>query len=308
MILTNSLPLANTLPELPDSRTGLVHWGNGRYYDPAIGRPLQPNTAVFPPTMPQALNRYTAGVAGQPGVVQAAVHTATLYDITLANTFKKALSESGFRASQPGLRAYHRASAYTVIGDPIVESITRAIPRSQLADELIIGAAAVGLLGWDLAPASWRGPISRVGDKLFGRALALNRTFVTEQQIIGYQFSYAHRLPAGRIAGGLIGSKLGLHALNFGVGFAVDVGYQALLDYNNPYLTTTQRVWRLGVAGTGSTASFFAGAAVAWWLGPPGWVVIGVGVGVAVIWDRWATPPIYHYLGLNPERNLASLQ
>jgi hypothetical protein len=314
-MLTNTLPisLTGTLPDLPDAATGLVHLGNGRYYDPTLGRPLQPNPAGAPPTMPQALNRYTAAAAGQPGVLQAAITTPALYNNpVLANTFKKALAQSGYEASRSGLRTYHRASIYTVIGDPIMETVTRAIPRSQLADDLIIGAAAVGLLGRDLAPSSWRGSINRVGDKLFGRALALNRTFVTEQQVIGYHFSYAHRLPAGRVAGGLIGSKLGLHALNFGVGFVVDVGYQALLDHNNSYLTTEQKAWRLGVAGAGSATSFFigtgAGAIVSLVGGPGVWIGIGVGIGASIVWDRWVAPFIYQSRGLNPERNLASLQ
>ena len=62
MSLTNTLPLtlASTLPDLPDAATGLAHLGGGRWYDPALGRPLQPNTAGGPPTLPQALNRYVA--------------------------------------------------------------------------------------------------------------------------------------------------------------------------------------------------------------------------------------------------------
>jgi hypothetical protein len=61
-----------TMPDLLNAVTGPVYLGNGRYYDPTLGRPLQPNTAGVPPTMPQALNRYTAAAAGQPGVLQAA--------------------------------------------------------------------------------------------------------------------------------------------------------------------------------------------------------------------------------------------
>ncbi|MCA9936983.1 MAG: PQQ-binding-like beta-propeller repeat protein, partial [Anaerolineales bacterium] len=62
MLLTNTLPLTltGTLPDLPDAATGLVHLGGGRWYDPALGRPLQPNAAGSPPTLPQALNRYAA--------------------------------------------------------------------------------------------------------------------------------------------------------------------------------------------------------------------------------------------------------
>ena len=51
MPLTNTLPLTltGTLPDLPDAATGLVHLGDGRWYDPALGRPLQPNPAGGPP-------------------------------------------------------------------------------------------------------------------------------------------------------------------------------------------------------------------------------------------------------------------
>lgn len=72
-VLTSTMPLtvSNTLPGLPDAVTGLVHLGGGRWYDPTLGRPLQPNLAGGPPTVPQALNRYTATSLGQPGVPQA---------------------------------------------------------------------------------------------------------------------------------------------------------------------------------------------------------------------------------------------
>jgi hypothetical protein len=72
-VLANTLPmsLTGTLPDVPDVATGLVHLGGGHYYDPALGRPLQPNSAGGPPTLPQALNRYAATAVGQPGVAQA---------------------------------------------------------------------------------------------------------------------------------------------------------------------------------------------------------------------------------------------
>jgi hypothetical protein len=67
------LTLNGTLADVPDAATGLVHQGNGRYYDPTLGRPLQPNPAGGPTAVPQALNRYAATPAGQPGVYQADV-------------------------------------------------------------------------------------------------------------------------------------------------------------------------------------------------------------------------------------------
>ena len=60
---------------LADPATGLVHLGQGRFYDPALGRPLQPNPAGGPPSVPQALNRYAATSVGAPGVVEGAVNT-----------------------------------------------------------------------------------------------------------------------------------------------------------------------------------------------------------------------------------------
>ena len=73
MILTNTLPLTLTgaLPDAPDAATKLVHLGGGRWYDPALGRPLQPNPAGGPPIVLQALNRYAATPLGQPGVAAA---------------------------------------------------------------------------------------------------------------------------------------------------------------------------------------------------------------------------------------------
>jgi hypothetical protein len=72
--------LSSTLPFPPTSETGgtadvatgLVHMGDGRWLDPALGRPLQPNPNGGPPTVPQAPNRFAATSLGQPGVYQAA--------------------------------------------------------------------------------------------------------------------------------------------------------------------------------------------------------------------------------------------
>ena len=67
-VLTGTMPITLTLTLLVmlDGTTGLAHLGNGRYYDPTLGRPLQPNPAGAPPTVPQVLNRYVEGL--QPSV------------------------------------------------------------------------------------------------------------------------------------------------------------------------------------------------------------------------------------------------
>ncbi|KAA3659682.1 MAG: hypothetical protein DWQ04_21515, partial [Chloroflexi bacterium] len=72
-VLTSTVPitLTGTVSDVPDATTGLVYRGGGSWYDPALGRPLQPNAVGGPLTIPQTLNRYTATPLGQPGVYQA---------------------------------------------------------------------------------------------------------------------------------------------------------------------------------------------------------------------------------------------
>jgi hypothetical protein len=62
--------------ELPASLMGHLdltglQWDGSRYYDPATGQYLQPNSLSGPPTVPQVLNRYAATSVGQPGVAEA---------------------------------------------------------------------------------------------------------------------------------------------------------------------------------------------------------------------------------------------
>jgi hypothetical protein len=76
-VLTSTVPatLTTTMAgsgDVPDPDTGLVYLGDGRWYDPALGRPLQPNPVGGPPTLPQALNRYSPTPWGPPGVTEGA--------------------------------------------------------------------------------------------------------------------------------------------------------------------------------------------------------------------------------------------
>ncbi|MCP4362124.1 MAG: hypothetical protein GY796_29300, partial [Chloroflexi bacterium] len=61
-----------------DPATGLVYLGGGRFYDPALGRPLQPNPVGAPPSVPQALNRYAAGSIGGRGWLKGRLAAITL--------------------------------------------------------------------------------------------------------------------------------------------------------------------------------------------------------------------------------------
>jgi hypothetical protein len=101
---------------LPDPDTELVHLGNGRWYAPELGRPLQPNPAGGPPTVPQALNRYAATPLGQPGVAEAVENggniladptawTGLAADIGLEIYSQRVLAESGQLVLEDSLSA-----------------------------------------------------------------------------------------------------------------------------------------------------------------------------------------------------------
>jgi hypothetical protein len=308
-VLTNTVPVSRTsiLPNLPDAASGLVHLGDGRWYDPAWGRPLQPNTDTNLPTIPQALNRFTAAPVGQPGIFQAESSGFNPFTNDYTSNFGKGVFSSRVNhAAVQGLRRYYKSSLHTVMGDPIIEIVNKAVPKSEIAEKALFGIGTAGFLVGEWVPDS----VSNFGRKLFRRAVALNTKSVTDEIIIGYGFSYEHRLPAGRLVGKLfttkLGAKLGLNVIDASIGFAVDVGYQILLDYDNPYLTNKQILQRAFIGqGLGSLVSFAGGSLVGWaFTGPVGFLV---GVGISIAWDIWVAPGIYEARGAVPTRHLAQL-
>ncbi len=304
MAMTNTLPLTLTgaLATLPDAATGLVHLGGGRWYDPALGRPLQPNPMGGPPTLPQALNRYAAMAVGQPGVYAAAQSSWNPFDDTYtSNTGKALVSNQVNEAVTRGLYAYLRKSAYTIVGDPIIDSVVRAVPKSDLLDRVLRKAGTGLLFGLSFAPES----MQQAGQRLVNKTIAANLRPELDEVVIGYSFSYGHNLPAGRVVGKLLASKLGLNLLDAGIGFGIDVGYQILLDFNNPYLSGWQKAKRAVVGqGLGSLTSFYVGSYL---IGGPAGFVIGIGISIA--WDKLAAPWIYeNILDSVPERRLLPLQ
>ncbi len=304
-VITNSLPVTLTTPfaNLPDAATGLVHVGNGRWYDPAIGRPLQPNPMGGPPALPQALNRYAATPLGQPGVYEAEQSAWNPFtDDFISNIGKGIFSTAVNEAAVQTLYRYFQSSAFTTIGDPIVDTVIKTTVKSELAEQAIIHAGAAGLFVSDAFPA----PLQRLGRSAFDKVVILNTEQTIEEIIVGYSFRYEHRLPLGRVAGKLLASKIGLYALDAGIGFGIDVGYQIILDYNNPYLTNKQILQRAFIGqGSGSIVSFLGGGLVGGAFGGPAGIIVGIGI--SIIWDIAVAPVIYELIGAVPTRNLAPI-
>lgn len=99
-----------------------------------------------------------------------------------------------------------------------------------------------------------------------------------------------------------------------GAAFGISGVFQWIEDWNDPYLTPTQRNWRIGVSGTGGVVTWIAtgvaaevaaGAGAGSWAGPIG---IIAGATVTFVWITVVQPAIFEARGLNPARNLAPLQ
>jgi hypothetical protein len=309
MILTNTLRLANTLPELPDSRTGLVHLGGGRYYDPAIGRPLQPNTSGAPPTMPQALNRYTAAVAGQPGVLQAETEwlpplAPVLHQVPALAAKKpiEALSQrlwaQTIYKSMPGsygLVELQGAARHLNWG--FLDEFTHVNQvNSRLADGFLRKPASYFFRGSRIRTMQGRMFLGHIADDAFlsGQAVTL-RQGVTAR-LLAREFSYGVDSVATAASAKRIGSALG-------VGFAgiASAGIQLAYDYNNPYLTGKQKTFRFGISGLFGAGAGLAGVVVG---GPAGIVLALV---VRIGFELGVVPQVFQYLGLTPTRDLEPL-
>jgi hypothetical protein len=309
--------LTNTLPELPDSRTGLVHLGNGRYYDPAIGRPLQPNTAGAPPTMPQALNLRHAAT-GQPGVLQAEtewlplqVARSALHQVPALAAEKplKALSQrlwaQTIYKSMPGsygLVELQGAARHLHWG--FLDEFTHVNQvNSRLADGFLRKPASYFFRGSRIRTMQGRMFLGNIADDAFlsGQAVML-RQGVTAR-LLAREFSYGVDSVAKAVSvqsARRIGAALG-------VGFAgiANAGIQLAYDYNNPYLTGRQKIQRATVSGFFGTSAGLVGLGAGLAFGGP--VGVGVALGLGIAFELGAAPIIFQFLGAVPTRDLAPL-
>jgi len=287
-VLTSTLPLTltGTLPDMPDAATGLVHLGGGRWYDPALGRPLQPNPAGGPPTVPQALNRYAATAVGQPGVYQAAANSGSLgADIgnsTASNTVGAILGERALGPTAIHLTKYlsplylmnisvsgpsrgTRGLLSRLLNEgPTNYSTARRLANGRLSSfsGLVFSQANVDDLATRLGQ---RGPSVRTRSLGRGVSRALN--------------SFGGELAVGVVADVIIGG------LWQGVSDAINYpGLSPALASRRMAAASTSNAINGVVGGTiGTGVTLFAFAVVE--ASPVGWVVTIGGIAGAVIWD-----------------------
>ena len=332
-VLSATLPmtLSGTLLDAPDPTTHLVHLGEGRWYDPALGRPLQPNAAGGPPTVPQALNRYAATVMGQPGVAQAAagdVFNWTPAAVSLGYGTVSEVAKLTVKVSQ--LTGYH----YT--GRGVVEATASfsALTRSRSFPRHLDGLFDSPILTY-----------VENGRSFYTREAVLDVTGKSLDELVvqidNVVAELVHELPKRKpwtaaVAGRLVSQRawpqystktLGqlenwsgaLTGIGAGIDFLLGAGLQLNEDWNNPYLPENKVVVRVAVAGVGSMFSGLAGGAVG---GAVAGLVCGPGVPVCsaigavagavsggVVWSAWVQPLVFEaFPSFQPDaRNLLPL-
>ncbi len=331
MPLTNTLPLTltGTLSGHPDAATGLVHLGGGRWYPsttlragyPALGRPLQPNTAggppirqaQGPPTLPQALNRYAATPLGQPGVYQAADSSPVLRLLESSRNQVPGLlagppttavalhlwAQTIYTTAPTGIgRIALEGSARKLTWNYLDEFISLERVSSRLADgfwgrpfsyifrsariRTMIGRAYIGSTADDFA---------RFQARLGQRGITVNLLSHEFGEVVDAVATSASRSAAEKLGG----------ALGVGVGGLINAGIQYAYDYDNPYLTGWQKAQRAGVSGGLGVIAGTAGLLIG---GPVG---VGVAFGLGVAFELGIAPRVFEFLGAIPVRDLAPL-
>jgi len=236
--------LSSTLPFPPTSETGgtadvatgLVHMGDGRWLDPALGRPLQPNPNGGPTDIPQALNRFTATPFGQPGIAEATASSLNLTPMALATGAAKS---AAFEVLARSTRGFFGRTVTAVVGrNSFIEinASSTALQRSlrvieaeggQLIGKIPQANRQLHQVRFRMNDGSLTEAILREQANLptsgrFKASVSFTTEEVTES-VVAARFS------------NLNGFKLGL-----ATDILLGVGFQLYGDSHDPFLTTGQ--------------------------------------------------------------------
>lgn len=325
--------LSRTLPFTPTSETGgvanaatgLVHVGGGRWLDPALGRPLQPNPNGGPPTVPQALNRFALTSIGQPGIAEAIDSTYNLTLPALGTGFAKTFAFEAAARSLQGVfgQTIIHASIQSTVNIRSVDIAFQA-SRTQLSRNRALIEGTGGAL---LRSSS----SNRTGYKYAYETAVYRYTGMSVEEAQGLATGLAGGFPS-RNGWNLVTSvdHVALETVektiytsattprfsilgNTRVGFVTDAilgaAFQYADDLQNPYFAPSQRLARAGISGGGGAlASFGFGVAATYVCGAVPLCLAAGGLVGGTIWAFGGQPFIFEHIpGLQPQRNLAPL-
>ncbi len=286
--------------------------GHGRYYDPTIGRPLQPHTAVAPPTLPQALNRYTAVPLGQPGVFEAEISSASYTNVALATSFVKTLTFETAARSTRSIVAYSgyasiafQTSEHSLnVNRAAIEAVGGVFERSiHNTTRLVSDGSRLSKLRFRTDVYQFKVGLHEA-ENLATQLAATGQLVqkggwraMTHVETLGLTYRRAPRFPL--LANTVLG--LGTDAILGGV-------FQYYEDAHNPSFTREQRIARAGIASFGGAASGLAGVYIASLACGPGvpLCIAGGSLIAGGIWVFGVQPVIFNSVpGLQPPpRNL----
>lgn len=241
-----------------------MHTGGGRFYDPALGRPLQPNAFGGIPTVPQSLNRYGATSMGAPGVAEGVLNgIGALAPIAISRGYGLGVglaNEAGFFGKG-------------IFGASYELRVSHLSPPLSFAPNGLPHVESLGS-GWQ-----------RIGPGLYrlgsDNADVLNEVWVIEalrrhadpESKIRF---LAHKAPGiglfdpldgpGFYGKGIL-NKLGL--LDLGVASFLTIGTEIAFGsyWDDPYLDRTQKAGQFGVAVFGTLVSWGVVAGVGFMVG-----------------------------------------
>ena len=304
-ILSHILSLSDNAllaDQLPDPSTGLVHLGDGRWYDPRLGRPLQPKAQGGLSTVPQSLNPYAVTAFGQPGVSQAAQNNgsflATLTPILLANTpggvagdFAQIALQAQIIGTKSALgKALRSIDVQTVLGPEGVARVGTLTSQSLRE------------LGKSKGTKFTETGQVRVTDS-FDEAVELQlQQFQVGQATVSWQVLKQNPLQRGRYLLAKYPLAAGIR-IDVVAGLAFEILYQDSNHWSNPHLSGGQKFAITGIgvgAAAGVSAATYFTVAAFELTGPIAWgVTIGVatvysfvaGEGVSRLLDTFFSPP-----------------
>jgi hypothetical protein len=297
---------------LDDPDTGLIHLGSGRWYDPSLGRPLQPNPVGGPPMLPQALNRYAATPLGQPGVAQGATSEGYNWAPDTFGILKGAALDAA--SLSPVVVGYSYTGQANIAVQASRSALTRKIPKAL--------RSSFG----DLNPTSKSSIYERTAQivlegsteaELRLAAKELEATLIAALPSRGaWKAKVLSEVLIDSVAQEVkLGRFFSFKVLKAGLGPVFDAGIGGYLQYlddrDNPYLTPIQKGFRAGIAGTGSVLAGTGTLYILSALGCTATIYCGIAAGIigTISWVTIGQPVIFEVIpGLQPaDRNLQPL-
>jgi hypothetical protein len=290
-----------------------------------LGRPLQPNPAGGPPTVPQALNRYAATPLGQPGVAEGTTSLPALgYALSIAKN--AAAGALGYAVGEAlGPDAYEIITVLR-IGRLQLSATNRLLQGSGVLD-LFTKVKGTGGRGKSAEYIS--GLVRETGEDVFKVAEGpntgriINLWEMRAQQSNRWLVKYGPEGPFEVTGYSSTVERVFLSTFwrdfgwNAGIAIAVETPFFVGNVLNDPYLTSQQKIYQgvitLGgigtVAGVGAGVGAAFGAAYGNLPGAVAGFLAGLGYEYALV-PLIIRPLIYQLRGVDPydrTRRLAPL-